>query len=199
MSNTSSSWRETKLIRRPSTAVPGECAPRSQKMVWAWHLRHDVRIIEDVGPGIVWWKCGVGRQQCTGMRVLKKKKKLSEPELQWREVTTCVYLTSRRAASKHIVYQSFNTLPTTHQSAHKSLAACGNERWQHKLSFIDRWSAWHMHSDVLKIAVLPPDFCKEIGERRSKWLKAMEKKHTGKLTQAFQKIKLLTYSDLTSA
>ena len=36
-------------------AVPGVtkiCAPRSQKMVCAWCLGHDVRIIEDVGPGI---------------------------------------------------------------------------------------------------------------------------------------------------
>ena len=34
MSDTSS-WREIELIRRPSTAVPGECEPRSQK--WFGH------------------------------------------------------------------------------------------------------------------------------------------------------------------
>ena len=45
MSDTSSSWREIELIWRPSTAVPGEYAPRSQKWfaMVSWTRRRDGR------------------------------------------------------------------------------------------------------------------------------------------------------------
>ena len=67
MSDTSSSWRDIELIRRPSTEVPGECAPGSQKWFGHGHMvswtRHWDGRLEDVGPGIGWWKFRVGKQQ----------------------------------------------------------------------------------------------------------------------------------------